>query len=141
MQGHCFIIAHLEKSTGSGTYTNLSRCLLNTSLENISMFEEVGEKDQRIMLYGFFFNTNFQNAHISCYSTQYTTDNTGGSKDSRRQIKVIMQFLKMHRKKTGRNCANISNLYIYIYILNIYAVRLWVMVCLHLTIFSTVPLF
>ena len=54
MQGHCFIIAHLEKSTGSGTYTNLSRCLLNTSLENISMFEEVGEKDQRIMLYGFF---------------------------------------------------------------------------------------
>ena len=65
MQGHCFIIAHLEKSTGSGTYTNLSRCLLNTSLENISMFEEVGEKDQRIMLYGFFFLTPISRMAIS----------------------------------------------------------------------------
>lgn len=53
MQGHCLIIADLEKSTESGTYTNLCRRLLNTSLENISMFEEVGEKDQWIMLYVF----------------------------------------------------------------------------------------
>lgn len=113
MQGHCFIIEDLEKGTGSRTYTDLSRHLLNKSLENISMFEEMGEKDQRIILYGFF-NTNFQNAHISCYSTQYTTNNTGGSKDSRRQINIIMQFLKMHRKKTGRNCANIQ-IFIYMH--------------------------
>lgn len=54
MQGHCFITEDLEKGTGSRTYTDLSRRLLNKSLENISMSEEVGEKDQRIILCGFF---------------------------------------------------------------------------------------
>lgn len=89
------------------------------------------KKDQRIILCGFFFFlTSISRMPISLAILHNTLPIILEEvKDSRRD-KSHHAILKMHRKRTGRNCANIQ---IFIYA---YAVRLWVMVCLHLNIFS-----